>query len=93
MLNKLVTYLIGLAAVAAFAFLVKLMYDMTVQMTRMTEQVTRMATQMESLVADVHGMAGSVDRMSGVLQQGGQQMQQLNPTEMMRGMVPGQRQR
>ena len=93
MVNKQAAYLLGILGVAGFLFLVKLMYDMTVQMTRMTEQVTIMTEHVQTLTAYVHGIRTSVDNMSGILQQSSQQIQQLNPMEMMQGIVPGQQRR
>lgn len=93
MAHKTAVYVLAMLAGAAFLFLVKLMYDMSVQMARMTEQVTVMTGQMGKLVEDVHGMREGVDRMSGVIQRGGQQLQQLNPMEMMQGVTPGGRPR
>lgn len=93
MMNKQTIYVLGILGAAAFLFLVKLMHDMTIQMTRMTEQVTIMTGHVETLSADVHGIRGSVDNMSGVLQQSSRQIQQLNPLEMMQGIVPGQQRR
>lgn len=88
MANRTALYVLATLAAASFLFLVKLMYDMTVQMTRMTEQVTVMTSQMGRMVDDVHGMREGVDRMSSVLQRGSQQIQQLNPMEMMQGVTP-----
>lgn len=102
-LNKPLILVAGIAGAAAFLFLVKLMYDMTVQMTRMTEQVTvmtrqvtamtghmeRMAGEVGRIREDVNGMRRSVEGVSGVMQKGREQMQKLNPMEMMQGIVPG----
>jgi hypothetical protein len=100
MFRKLLLALFGAVALGAFVFLVKLMHDMTVQMTVMTGQVTRMADQMtvmnaniQAMGQDVRGMREGMDRMAGVVQRGSQQIEQLNPMEMMRGVVPGQQSR
>jgi hypothetical protein len=92
--------LVGAVALGAFLFLVKLMNDMTGQMTAMTGQVTRLADQIvvmnanvQAMGLDVRGMRESMDRMSGVVQRGSQQLEQINPMEMMRGIVPGQQSR
>lgn len=92
-MKQSITYLAAALAGFAFLFLVKLMFDMSVQMTRMTEQITQMSGYMQQMSADVHGMREGVERMSGVLQQGSQQIQQLNPMEMIQGVVPGQSRR
>jgi len=45
---------------------------------------------------DMHGMRQSMERMSGIVQRGGQQLEQieqLSPLEMMRGVIPGQQSR
>ena len=88
-MSKSLMTLAAILGMAAFLFLIKLMYDMTLEMNRMTDQVTQMAGHMQTLVTDVHEMRGSVDRMAMVLQQGGQQMQQMNPAGMMQGIMPG----
>ena len=100
---RLLMALGGAVALGAFLFMVVLMRDMTAQMTAMTGQVTRMAeqvTQMNANVgamgADVRGMRESMERMSGIVQKGGQQLEQLeqlNPMEVMRGVMPGQQSR
>ncbi len=83
-----IIYPAAVIAMAAFLFLIKLMYDMSVQMTRMTDQVTMMNTHMEEMVIDVRGMRTSIDRMSFGFQKGSQQMQQMNPMQMMPGVKP-----
>lgn len=100
MFRKLLLALVGTVALGAFLFLVKLMHDMTVQMTVMTEQVTRIADQVavmneniQTMGLDVRGMREGMDRMAGVVHRGSQQLEQLNPMEMMRGIVPGQQSR
>ena len=89
MARKLALYLAAVLGMAAFLLLIKLMNDMTGHMARMTDQVTTMTGHMETLTGDVHGMRQSVDRMSVVLQRGSQQIEQLNPMDMMQGVVPG----
>ena len=100
MFRKLLLALVGAVALGAFVLLVKLMHDMTGQMTVMTGQVTRMADQItvmnaniQTMGLDVRGMREGMDRMAGVVQRGSQQLEQLNPMEMMRGVVPGQQSR
>ena len=100
MINRLLVALAGAVALGAFVFMVKLMHDMTAQIAVMAEHVGRMAeqvTQMNANVAgmgtEVHGMRQSMERMSGIVQRGGQQLEQieqLNPMEVMRGVIPGQ---
>jgi hypothetical protein len=102
-MNRLLTALGGAIALGAFLFMVKLMHDMTAQMAAMTEQVARMAEQVSQMNvhvggmgADMRGMRQSMERMSGIVQRGGQQLEQieqLSPMEMMRGVVPGQQSR
>ena len=93
MLNKATIYTLGILGAAAFLFLVKLMHDMTVQMTLMTEQVTIMTGQVGTMASNVHGIRTSVEGMAGVLQQSSQQLQQINPMEMMQGVMPGHQRR
>jgi methyl-accepting chemotaxis protein len=100
MIDRLFAALGGAIALGAFVFMVKLMHDMTAQMVMMTEQVGRMAEQVAqmngnvgAMGADVRGMRQSMERMSGIVQRGGQQLEQLeqlNPMEVMRGVIPGQ---
>ena len=103
MIERLLIALGGAVALGAFLFMVKLMHDMTGQMAAMTEQVARMAEQVAqmngnvgAMGADVRGMRQGMERMSGIVQRGGQQLEQieqLNPMEMMRGAMPGQQSR
>lgn len=86
-------WVLGCVALAAFLFMVKLMQDISTDMGRMSGHVETMTTQVQRLSDDVHGMRQSMDRMTVVVQQGGQQIQQMNPMEMMRGMTPAQPQR
>lgn len=91
MSNKIL-YPAVLIAMLAFVFLIKLMYDMSVQMTRMTDQVVTMNSHMQRMGEDMRGMRTSVDRMSMAFQKGSQQMEQLNPMDMMQGVMPRGRQ-
>jgi uncharacterized protein YoxC len=50
----------GLLAAAAFAFLLKLMYDMSQSMARMTEDITSMAEDMHQMGADMNGLSEQV---------------------------------
>ena len=103
MIERLLIGLGGALALAGFLFMVKLMSDMTGQMVAMTDQVGRMAEQVaqmnasvQAMGADVRGMRQSMERMSGIVQKGGQQLEQLeqlNPMEVMRGVMPGQQSR
>ena len=102
----------GLAVAAGFAFLLKLMYDMSQSMERMTADITAMAGDVhgmradinglsehvagirvgvDSMASDMRGMRASVDRMSGVIQQGGKQIEQINPMGAMQQMMPSGR--
>ena len=100
MIDRRLVYLGGALALGAFLLMVKFMHDMTAQMAVMTEQVGRMAEQVAqmngnvgAMGADVRGMRQSMERMSGIVQRGGQQLEQieqLSPLEMMRGVMPGQ---
>lgn len=90
MSNKIV-YPAALVGMLAFLFLIKLMYDMSVQMTRMTDQVVTMNSHMERMVVDMHAMRSSIDRMSMAFQKGSRQMEQINPMDMMQNMAPGGR--
>ena len=81
-----IIYPVAVIAMIAFLFLIKLMYDMSVQMTRMTDQVSMMNGHMNNMVEEVRAMRTSVDQMSFAFQKGGQQMQQMNPMNIMPGM-------
>ena len=81
-MNRVVVPLVVLLAGIGFFAMVKIMNDMSGNLARMTEQVAAMT-------ADVHAMRESMERMAGVVGQGAQQMQQLNPMDMMQGVVPG----
>lgn len=86
MAGSKIVYPVAVIGMIAFLFLIKLMYDMSVQMTRMTDQVTTMNEHMNDMVLEVRGMRTSVDKMSFAFQKGGQQMQQMNPMNMMPGI-------
>jgi len=91
-----VLVLLGAACVALV--LVKLMYDMNVNMARMTDyvgvlsrDVAAMRTNMEQMSGDMTKMRESMQRMDaniqsmgGAVKQGGKLFQQWNPKEMMR---------
>ena len=81
-------YMLAAVAGVSFLFLVKMMYDMNLHMEQMTIQITSMATNMQQMANDVHGMREGVDRMSMAIQRGGQQMEKMNPMDMMRGPIP-----
>ena len=103
MISRLLTALGGVLALGAFLLMVKLMHDMTAQIAvmtdqvgRMADQVTQMSTHVQAMGVDVRGMRQSMERMSGIVQKGGQQLEQLeqlNPVEIMRGVMPGQQSR
>jgi len=57
-LRLVLTALVGLLAAAAFAFLLKLMHDMSQSVGRMTEDIAGMA-------ADMHRMGGDIGALSG----------------------------
>ena len=50
----------GLLVAAAFAFLLKLMYDMSQSMGRMTEDITSMAVDMHRMGGDISGLSEQV---------------------------------
>jgi uncharacterized coiled-coil protein SlyX len=72
--------------------------DMTMDMGRMqaqmkilVEQVSGIQTSVRSmapLAEDVHGLRESVDSMAGVIHRSGEQIERLNPLELMQQMVP-----
>ena len=67
------------------------MGQMRSQMETLVEQVTGIETSvrnMEPLAADVHGIRENVGEMTGVLHKGGEQMERLNPMQMMEQMMP-----
>ena len=70
------------------------MGQMRSQMETLVEQVTGIEASvrnMKPLAADVHGIRESVGEMTGVLHKGGEQMERLNPMQMMEQMMaPGQ---
>jgi hypothetical protein len=98
-MNGRVAQVIVLLGAAGLALvLVKLMYDMNVNMARMTDyvgvlsrDVAAMRTNMEQMSGDMTKMRESMQRMDANIQgmgstvkQGGKLFQQWNPTEMMR---------
>lgn len=111
-MQRAILYLGAAVGGAAFLFMVKLMYDMTVHMAHMTEQVAIMSEDMAKLraqmgtmteqvtgiresvrsmlplAADVQGIRESVAAMAGVLHKGGEQIERLNPMQMMEQMIP-----
>jgi hypothetical protein len=80
---------IAFLAGAAFLFLVKQIYEMNGHMARMTDQVGGMRHSVEAMSGDVKRMRESMDRMSLIMVKGSQQIEQLNPMEMMEGFAPG----
>ncbi len=68
---------------------------MSRQMETLVEQVSGIQTSvqhMASLAEDVHGIRENVGTMTGVLHRGGEQIERMNPMEMMQQlMAPGQR--
>ena len=63
MLKRPLMLVAGIAGAAMFLFLVKLMYDMAVQITRTTEQVTAMTGHMERIAGEVSGIREDVNGM------------------------------
>lgn len=63
-------------------------------METLVEQVAGIETSvrnMEPLAADVHGIRENVGKMTGIIHKGGEQMERLNPMQMMEQMMsPGQ---
>ncbi len=70
------------------------MGQMRSQMGKLTEQVVGIETSvrnMKPLAEDVHGIRENVGKMTGILHKGGEQMERLNPVQMMEQMMtPGQ---
>lgn len=70
------------------------MGQMRSQMEMLVEQVVGIETSvrhMEPLAADVHGIRKNVGEMTGIIHKGGEQMERLNPMQMMEQMMaPGQ---
>ena len=56
--------LVGLLAAAAFAFLLKLMYDMSASMGRMTEDISGMSANIATMAADMHHMGSDIGALS-----------------------------
>ncbi len=88
-------YLLAVAGLAAMLGFVKVMDDMSAPMGRMTDSVEAMAADikqmnvnMASMAAAVAGIRQSVDRMGRVVDQGGQQIERMNPMRVMEGLSP-----
>jgi hypothetical protein len=67
------------------------MTQLRAQMGTMTEQVTGIRESVRSmlpLAADVQGIRESVAALAGVLHKGGEQIERLNPMQMMEQMIP-----
>ena len=99
-MSRTTLYLLAGAAGLALVMLLKLMYDMGTHMGRMTTSVETMAREveqmdgrMETLVDEVTAMRQSMDRMGRVFQQGGAQLERMNPMRLMEGVAPGGGQR
>ena len=96
-----------LGALAVGFLFVKLMYDMTGAMDEMTghvgaisKDVAEMRASMQQMTGNMMRMSDSVERMEvsmrgmgRAFQQGSDQLQQWNPGEMMKQMVPAQQPR
>ncbi|MES9904811.1 MAG: hypothetical protein ABW168_19310 [Sedimenticola sp.] len=101
--SKLVSVLIILSAVATFAFMVKMMSDMSNSMTVMTHHMGALAKDVSSMNRTMSQMSDSTTKMSESMirmessiedmgrafGQGSKQMQQWNPVQMMPNMLPG----
>lgn len=64
---------------------------MSVQMATLVEQVSGIQTSVQHmgpLAEDVQGLRESVGTMAGVLHRSGEQIERLNPMEMLQQMVP-----
>lgn len=71
---------------------------MSVDLGRMGKQMDTLVSEvagirasvsrMDALSADVQGMRRSIESMAGVVQSGGEQIQRINPMEMMKQMAP-----
>jgi uncharacterized protein YoxC len=59
-LRLVLVTLIGLLAAAAFAFLLKLMYDMSQSMRHMTDDISSMAMVMQRMGGDIGGLSEQV---------------------------------
>ena len=98
-MHRIAVYLMAIVSGCAFLFMVKLMYDMTNHMGRMADQVAAMSTdmgrmrsQMETLTTEVSAIRVGVDTMSRVVRTSGEQIERLNPMDMMQQMMrPGER--
>lgn len=70
------------------------MSRMRAQMETLTGQITVIAGAVEHmgpLAKDVQGIRAGVEAMAGLFGGGGEQLQRLNPMEMMEQMLPGNR--
>jgi hypothetical protein len=99
-LSNKTSYVLAAGAALAMLALLKAMYDMSGHMGRMTDSVETMAREveqmngrMETLVGHVAEMRLSMDRMGRVFQQGGAQLERMNPMRIMEGVAPGGGQR
>ncbi len=68
-LRPFATILIGLLAAAAFAFLLKLMHDMSQSMGQMTRDIAAMAVDMHQMRGDMGALSGQI---AGIRQDVGQ---------------------
>ena len=107
MIPKAAQTIAVVGALAVGFLFVKLMYDMTGAMDEMTghvgaisRDVAEMRASMQQMTGNMGRMSESVDRMEismrgmgRAFQQGSDQLQQWNPNEMMKQMVPGQQPR
>ena len=87
------------AAVIALIFL-KLMFDINKSMTEMTSHVGAMSQDVRKMQDSIRTMNDSIVRMEESIHamgqafsQGTKQFQQMNPSGMMRQMLPGSEQR
>ena len=100
MINKSVQTLVFIgAAVIALIFL-KLMFDINKSMTEMTSHVGAMSQDVGKMQDSIRTMNDSIVRMEESIHvmgqafsQGTKQFQQMNPSGMMRQMLPGSEQR
>jgi hypothetical protein len=93
---KTVTVLLGIGGIAFGVLLLKLMYDINLNMVSMNEHIGALSRDVAAMRAGVDGMAQSVasmdqtmQGMGGAISQGSEQFQRLNPMEMMKQAVPG----
>lgn len=93
---KVGTLLLGIGGAAFGAVLLKLMYDINLNMVSMNEHIGALSRDVASMRVGVGEMARSVasmdqtmQGMGGAISQGSEQFQRLNPMEMMKQAVPG----